>query len=540
MRLTKRIQPWLWLAALGACGNNPSNDTSSGGGAGSYAGGTAGGTSAQAGTNAQAGGGAAGRGGNTAGGTAQQAGDAPGGSGGLAGGGSVAQAGTAFGGGSGGNARGGTGPLTQVAYTTDDDTIFANPERGFYHHLETTSTSYDALDSGSLTTFRTQESVTLGLRLFYLEGFKTSDISNDYMTKMGQDFAAARSAGIKLALRFAYTDSEAGDDASKAQILSHIAQLQPALMANADVIAVVQVGLIGAWGEWYYTQHFGDSGTVSDQQYADRKAIVDALLAALPPSRSVQLRTPAYKRKLYGDAALGPATAFTAVAAARIGHHNDAFVADDTDMGTYLDPQVELPYLEVDSRYVPVGGENDQYQAPRTACPSALADMARFHWSFINTDYLGDTINQWKAQGCYETMQRKLGYRLQLVSGSFSQSIGVGGAIGVSLKLRNTGFAAPFNPRALELVLRAKAGGALYRLALSADPRTWLPGADVDVTEQVQAKDAPAGTYDLLIALPDPLPGLHDHAEYAIRLANVGTWDEASGANLLNATLDIK
>ena len=37
------------------------------------------------------------------------------------------------------------------------------------------------------------------------------------------------------------------------------------------------------------------------------------------------------------------------------------------------------------------------------------------------------------------------------------------------------------------------------------------------------------GRYDVLLALPDPAPTLRDRREYAIRVANAGTWDAACG-----------
>jgi len=56
-------------------------------------------------------------------------------------------------------------------------------------------------------------------------------------------------------VRFAYNQDQTSpyNEPSKAQILAHIEQLKPLLDQNADVIAVLQQGFIGAWGEGYYT-----------------------------------------------------------------------------------------------------------------------------------------------------------------------------------------------------------------------------------------------------------------------------------------------
>ena len=48
----------------------------------------------------------------------------------------------------------------------------------------------------------------------------------------------------------------------------------------------------------------------------------------------------------------------------------------------------------------------------------------------------------------------------------------------------------------------------------------------------------PAGQYQLLLELPDPL--LANRPEYSIRLANEGTWDAVTGLNNLNATITVR
>lgn len=113
------------------------------------------------------------------------------------------------------------------------------------------------------------------------------------LTLLQRQFDAIRTAGLTAILRFAYTDDVAGDDAAPAQVLRHIEQLTPLLRQNAYVIATVQAGFVGAWGEWYYTRHFGNEGRVSAADQANRAAVVQALLNALPATRTVQLRTPA-------------------------------------------------------------------------------------------------------------------------------------------------------------------------------------------------------------------------------------------------------
>ena len=427
---------------------------------------------------------------------------------------------------------------TVVSYTPDATTVFASPERGFYHHTETTSAAYSPLDEATLVSFRTGESITHVLRVFYLDSFVDADIASSYLASMRADFATARRAGVKVIVRFAYTASETGEDASPSRVLSHIAQLKPILTDNVDVIEVAQAGFVGAWGEGYYTTSFGNASNVTATDWANRKSVVDALLDALPSGRMVQLRTPRFKRTMYGDAPLTSAEAFTGTARARLGHHDDAFVASDDDMGTYVDPAVEVPYVATESPYLPVGGENDAYAGARTACPSAIAEMARLHWSFINIDYLDTTIANWKSQGCYDVMRQKLGYRISLISGRFSATTHAG-TMHLSITLRNDGYASPFNPRPVELLLRAKATSAIYRYSIATDPRRWSAGTTSTIDTTLTVNDVSSGEYDLFLMLPDDAPSLRDRPEYAVRFANAGTWDDALGANALFAKFTV-
>ena len=71
-------------------------------------------------------------------------------------------------------------------------------------------------------------------------------------------------------------------DAPLSVILQHLDQLKPILQENKDVIAVLQAGFIGSWGEWYYT-------TNNLNNDAARKTIIDKILEVLPAERTVQV-----------------------------------------------------------------------------------------------------------------------------------------------------------------------------------------------------------------------------------------------------------
>lgn len=267
-----------------------------------------------------------------------------------------------------------------VTYTPSSDDI-NNPERGFYRHTERRSTDSFPLDPALLASFRAGGSSVI-IRVIYLERFVTAPIDAPYLALLQDDFNAIRQAGLKVVIRFAYTDvyheTPPYGDASKSQVLAHIAQLEPLLRSNADVIAVVQAGFIGTWGEWYYTDWFVADPTqpwnITPADYANRREVLYRLLDALPASRPTQLRTPTYKQQvLQTTQPVSPAQAFSGSYLSRTGHHNDCYLASDTDFGTYPDAsQSQYPYLSADTLYTPMGGETCNPNPPRSTGSGAV------------------------------------------------------------------------------------------------------------------------------------------------------------------------
>ncbi|WP_432875877.1 DUF4832 domain-containing protein [Kribbella sp. CA-245084] len=422
-----------------------------------------------------------------------------------------------------------------VTYTASTDN-FANPERGFYHH--TGDCDKADFSQSTLQSYRTGQGISLVMCVFYLAEYKNGPIAQAALDQLQQQINTVRAAGLKMVLRFAYTTSTAGDDTTKDRILAHLDQLAPYLSSGKDVIAVVQAGLIGAWGEWYYTQNFGNAGTVTSTDWANRKAVTDKLLSVVPSTRMIQLRTPKFKRTMYSTTAVQPGAAYNGSALSRIGHHNDCFLASPDDFGTYENPSVEYPYLQADTSYVPMGGETCGSNPPRSSCPTATGELAQFHWSFINTDYEPTVLNSWNSGGCLADISKNLGYRFRLESGTYPATASAGGSLPISFTVHNDGYATPFNPRSLELVLRNTSSGSTYKLAMSSDPRRWTAGTSTTVSQTLTLPtNLPAGSYSLLLNLPDPL--LSTRPEYSIHLANQGTWDAGTGMNSLLHTLTV-
>ena len=436
-----------------------------------------------------------------------------------------------------------------VTYTPDDNTIFPNPERGFIDQLEkritTSSPNVVKGNESYFTVSGERQMQRLVLVLYYLDNFKnTTTLPSSVLNAFDEDMQVLRSFGYKCILRYAYTNDASGNiayDAPLATVQSHISQLKSHWQANADVIYVVQAGFIGAWGEWYYTSNFGnEQGTMND----NRRALVTALLDAVPQDRCIQLRTLLFKTGYVGDTnPLASDEAFSGTARARLAHHNDAFLSNYGDLGTYTDTAKQKKYIAQETLYVPLGGESCIGSTSEANSNASYAkttgEMSRLHWTFCKASYSEVVTNKWRNEGTFDELSRKMGYRYQLLTATMPDSAAQGQKVQVSMQIKNTGYAPLYNERPVFIVL--KNGNNAYKIKLQTDPRRWLPnGAVATINEQITIPvTVSAGTYQLYLYMPDNYSSIASDARYAVRFANVGVWDAATGMNALNMTCKV-
>lgn len=455
---------------------------------------------------------------------------------------------------------------------------FVNPERGWYRYSETRASNYTLLDSATIASYRSLHTpasppanysiyASLVFRYFVLDNFKTSNISASFLQNIQTDFNTARKAGVKIIPRFAYTiEPNTGScgnwicppygDANKTWVLQHIAQLKPILQANADVIASVQMGFIGTWGENYYTDYFGDASQPPYQltatNWSDRKQVLDSLLAAVPNDINVQVRYPQMKQKdIYGtsapvtSAAMTLAESYTGSNKSRIGFHNDCFLANYDDFGTYAnydtgnsDTLHLKPYKAVDSKYTMVGGETC-FPSTFGQCSNAFSEMSRMHYTYLNADYNNEVNNEWVANGCIFDIKLYLGYRLSFASATLPNNVVQGGALNYTINITNSGFSAPINKRKVVLVLVNPINNDVFEVVLPDDPRYWFEGIHSISGSVAIPACMPPANYNMYLKLADPSPSLYNRPEYAIRLANNNTWIADKGYNSLQHTITV-
>jgi hypothetical protein len=404
--------------------------------------------------------------------------------------------------------------------------------------------------------------------------------------------------GFKSVLRFAYEkDMNVKYGPKPEWILKHIEQLQPTFRRNADVIYVLQAGFIGAWGEWHSATH------VPQNDYGSRAAVVKRLLEALPEDRMLQVRVPKYKRLVLSQPIFGgfqevsQKTAFGKTPAARIGFHNDGFLAGPSHGGTWPEgPRFgnpgnpEYDYMTRESAYLPVDGElfwSDQGFDGKAAGGkgvdglNAAIRLREHHYasfslahSYSEREGKAYSIDGWLGNAVtpealreaqmpiadgyfedgpgrpvlrtqFEYIQDHLGYRLELQGASFPSRIRPGEEFAVKIELVNRGFSTLHNPRPVCLTL-IDLDGKVWEQAMAADPRTWQPFKPGDdqyrpllhtLTLKVRLPAATRkGWRQIGLWLPDASTRLRLDARYAVRVANrdVVWWTDLDGRYGIN------
>lgn len=421
--------------------------------------------------------------------------------------------------------------LAHETYVETDD-VFPNPERGFYFVNSYHSASDSPMNS-KITQAQRSLNRTLVYMGYYPKEYMDGDIAPEFLELMRKNLQVLREGGVKCILRFAYSDSESERpwDPKPEIVQKHIQNITPVLQEYGDVILVFQAGFVGVWGEWYYTENFV-SNPNTPEKHALRKEVTDAMLAALPADRQIALRTPMFARMMYADSysdTLTIETAHKGTPRSRISAFNDCFGASSNDTGTFSGEQTR-EFWKADTRYVFMGGETCGLSSYCT-CEASLKDMEDYHWTYLNSAYHGGVLTRWRTDGCMPEIERRLGYRLSLTDVYNDKTAAAGQDFRVVLKLKNSGFSAPINPRGVELVLVDGKGKKTVYEQNDLDPRYWFAGQEVVIDRLVKIPADATGECTLYLNLPDPKPTLHDNPLFSIRLANENVWDEATGFN---------
>ncbi|MCH9683709.1 MAG: DUF4832 domain-containing protein [Deltaproteobacteria bacterium] len=455
----------------------------------------------------------------------------------------------------------GAGERTQTAtFEPDDTTDFINPERGWMERGDAENfASYRAGDDSHPTGYSVVWT-PVGSPVwngnagnpFRLDNYRTQDLPAALLDGLQDVFAAARDAGIKLKVRFAYNYSGDGEDTTLQWMTTHVNQLGPVLSENADTIASMDAGFVGRWGEMHSSTDIVPAGGDEQAAIAD---LVEEILAQTPDTLSVGVRYPRIVRNLFGEEnyELDLGEAFSGSDQSRVGWYNDCLWSNEGNTGTYSgvgdgNGQFELDRdtFEKVGRYAATSGESCNVGGINqfNACDAVIPDMVLIGGpDTLFRGFWGDMYERWIEEGCYDEVTRRLGYRLQLVSATFPEEVVPGMPFDGRLELRNTGFGKVYNPRPVDVVFVGEGHVATARLTEDSRPYLPLAGQTVEAQWTVDApNDLIAGeSYALYLRLPDPSARLESDERYTIRLANTnGIWDPDTGRHDLGMSVTVR
>jgi hypothetical protein len=476
-----------------------------------------------------------------------------------------------------------------------------NPERGLRlevaldvsSHVETshaTSLHTASLHATALLEQEAQkyasDSITLVQTYFYLTGIANKPIAQRHFDAMQAFLDKLRELGMKAVLRFAYEGDFMGRAATgptEADIRRHTQQLKPFLEANKDVILVVQAGFIGAWGEWHSSAH----GLENSE--ATKRNILQWICEMTPNGRMVQVRIPAYKNLLQGDANYS-----------RLSFHDDFIVVKPHVWdGEMSEGTAHFAQIAAESLHLIVDGElpwgfwsvnqdpDDKHggwlidgaQVARRLFLQHYTSLSAIHnykerdaadkfsmmyWKETPVSETFLTANRMPFSPAYflkkdgtktvrsefEYIRDHLGYRIELQQLKTSPAWKKGTANHVELSLINRGFSTLFNEHPVFFVLTDAAGKVCASVRTGVNVNDWQPYAPQDTSRtplvhRISASITlpstfPAGTYQLGLWIPDGAAALTHNPQYAIRCANSDvewlTTAEGYGINRLTST----
>lgn len=447
-----------------------------------------------------------------------------------------------------------------ATFTADTTTQMINPERGWY-----VTPKDSEMVTSTLLSFVSQYQTRLMFYNIALDALQGTDtIPGATITTLNGYFAQARAAGVKMVVIVSYGTTT--PTTPVARMVLHAQQLQAFFYTNRDIIAFVEAGFIGAYGEWS-----DPNATLSM-----KTQVRDAVMAMVPPEIMVSF-TNVYTQMNWYPTALTAAHAFTGGPQARMGWQNDCFLSGPTDSFQFPGPTTvadqtvttsqltQRQYMQAISEYVPSGGETSVTSCntpARTGCISGTSDgagqtggimnegprihLAWLHYPASDSQTLIDSWNSASNSGpCFTSIANLLGYRLQLDSVSHADTVTHGTTLTITVNLRNYGWSRFFKERRLRARLHPASGSDIT--CTSANDLRKLPSQATSSTAmQIKCaipSGATLGSYTLDLSAPDTNSALASIRAYMVRFANANsggqTWDDTNGRFATGTTVTV-
>lgn len=418
-----------------------------------------------------------------------------------------------------------------------------NPERGFYEPV-----GYEMKVSGNQILDLKYNLIHLrvGIGAFSkaVNGSEDLPFTQDMLDALDGTLKNVKKNGGSVIIRFAYDDFDGTKDLepSMDMMLLHITQLKSVFEQNKDVIAYVELGFFGPWGE----MHSSEICTTDNVSI-----VLDAMLEAVPEDITIGVRTPRYyakwanleRKELHLDITQKGTDAY------RVGLYNDGYLGSETDLGTFSNREIETAWLSNQARHTFYGGEvvaNRAEGEPLNTVAYMSQEAFKTHTTYLNLYWNNTVIDSWKkeiyqgedaryqGQSGYTYVANHLGYRYVLRQCQMDSQVRQGQSFNLDMNIENVGFANLINDKKVSVLLEGV--NNTYEIVTDIDPRTWNSKELTNVKKQIMLPDNIAtGEYKVYFRISKYGDYTSDNNYQCIQFANDGIWKETIGANELGS-----
>ena len=433
---------------------------------------------------------------------------------------------------------------TSKAFSSEDSTdTIRNVDRGFYVLLQeemdnNNSILKDVQQKVKDINIKYEDVSLISFQINLKNYVENTKISANKINEINDCFDEFRKNGYKVIFRVVYdSKGKKNPEPEFSDILAHIEQLKSVYNKNEDILYVVEAGYLGAYGEWHDGKY--------DKEIEKRNQIVEKLLEVIPESVQISLRKPNFITDYIGNnETVDNKNAYSDEKIARLGLHNDGYLASETDLGTYYKSErtQSIAWQEKQTKYTLFGGECQNKDSIYTNLDMAIQDMKKRHCTYLNKTYDKEVKEKWKGQKYngddskyieqtgYKYIQDHLGYRLVLTRANLTTVSG--NRIRLDAKIENKGFAAIIKRKQIDLILYGNQNK--YRINLDDDIRKYQKNIDYEF--EIEGKipeELKSGQYKAFLSITEPFDTLKNRAEYQIKLSNNGIWDQEINSNYI-------
>ena len=438
-------------------------------------------------------------------------------------------------------------PLASFAneITEEDITVVKNPDRGFYRliqkELQKGDEDYSEFEKQIKATEEEYPDVSIisfQLNLInYVKG--NTDITNSKIKNINEYFSIMRKHGYKVIFRVVYDSKGAKNPEPEFDIiLRQIEQLKDVYITNKDIIFVVEAGYLGSYGEWHDGKY--------DKELDKKNKIIKKLLEVIPEEIQINLRKPQFITEYIGNKqTISENNSYSNEEIARLGLHNDGYLASETDLGTYEKNErtESLIWQSEQTKYTAFGGEAQNKNSIYNDLSNAIEDMKIRHCNYLNRTYDREVKEKWKNTKYtgkdpnyigidgMTYIQNHLGYRLLLQECSIKGQQASESA-NVDIVINNVGFGNIIKSKKIELIYANEK--STYKIETNIDIRKQIQNSEyiINIDDKLPA-NMKEGKYKVYLSICEPYESLKNNSNYYIKLVNKGIWNEEIKGNYI-------